>query len=400
METNLPSPLIFISYSRTDTKNQQRLVAALRERGLTVWVDNEKLNPGNPAWDHEIEKAILACSAIVVILSPESKRSEWVRREVSFAEQHNKRIFPVLVRGDESSTLTLRMINHQFIDMRQNEKAGIEILYNSLSNYLDPEKNNSEHEFVNSSPASSKSRIWTFAALGTLAIIVAGSFFLKNALFSSQPAATATVHATIASTKTVQPEVIPNFFTEDFNRSLDNWEHFTIGDQTENQIKTSIENGFMNFDIAVKGQRYYNYYAHKTYNNVRIDIHSENRGDFNNITTLFCRYHEDKGWYEFNFDNGGLYKVLYVKLNEDKTETSSTFVANGGSKLINTGRAVNDYSVICNDRTLSVWINGTKVNTVIEDRFVLEDGYVGFGVSPGKAVPVTIRIDSFTISQP
>ena len=138
--TNSPTPQIFISYSRIDTKTQQRLAEVLRKQGLNVWVDNEKLSPGNPAWEEEIEKAIIACGAVVVILSPDSKNSEWVRREISFAEQHNKRIFPVLVLGDESSALTLRMINYQFIDMRQNERAGIEVLYNSLSDYFDQGK--------------------------------------------------------------------------------------------------------------------------------------------------------------------------------------------------------------------------------------------------------------------
>ena len=405
METNLTNstaPEVFISYSRTDTKTMRRLAEALRNRGLTVWVDNEKLTPGNPAWEHEIEKAILACRAVVAVLSPESKRSEWVRRELSFAEQHNKRIFPVLIRGDESSTMTLRMINHQFIDLRKNENEGIDSLYNSLSDYLETEKNNAVNKGANS--ASFKSRVLIFGVLALFVAAIAGAFFSKTGPFAVPPTATATVTAqptaTITPTETPQPEVvIPEFFTENFDGNLDNWNHFVVGDP-ETEIKTSIEKGFINFAIAGKQQHYYTYYTLRTYNNIRIDIHSENRSEFNGIATVLCRYHEDKDWYEFNFDSGGLYQILYVKWNDDKTKTISTLIANGGSSLINAGKAVNDYSVICNDRTLSLWINGTEISTVIDNRFVLDEGYVGIGVASGNYVPVENRIDTFTISQP
>ena len=79
-----------------------------------MWVDNEKLVPGTPIWEEEIEKAIKAASAVVVILSPDSKNSEWVRREISLADQYRTRIFPVMVRGDEDSSITIRLITRQY----------------------------------------------------------------------------------------------------------------------------------------------------------------------------------------------------------------------------------------------------------------------------------------------
>jgi hypothetical protein len=132
----LSSGYIFLSYSRRDTDFQKRIVTYLRGRGLTVWVDNEQLIPGTPIWESEIEKAITGASAILVLLSPDSKNSEWVRREITFAEQNHKRIFPVLVRGDEDSSMTLRLITRQYVDLRKNEKAGLQSLYQSLNDYL------------------------------------------------------------------------------------------------------------------------------------------------------------------------------------------------------------------------------------------------------------------------
>ena len=101
----------------------------LRAQGMKVWVDNEKLIPGTPIWEDAIEKAIRDSAAVLVILSPDSKSSEWVRREISLADQHRKRVFPVLASGDENSSITLRLINRQYVDIRQNKEKGL----NSLS---------------------------------------------------------------------------------------------------------------------------------------------------------------------------------------------------------------------------------------------------------------------------
>jgi hypothetical protein len=125
-----------MSYSRRDEAVMRRIAAFLRERGITVWVDNEKLVPGTPIWEVEIEKAIKSASAVIVILSPDSKSSEWVRREISFADQYHTRIFPVLVRGDEESSITLRLITRQYVDIRQNQDVGLSSMSTELSRYL------------------------------------------------------------------------------------------------------------------------------------------------------------------------------------------------------------------------------------------------------------------------
>jgi hypothetical protein len=127
---------VFMSYSRKDEAVMQRVATFLRKQDINVWVDNEKLVPGTPIWEVEIEKAIKSASAIIVVLSPDSKNSEWVRREISLADQYHTRIFPVLVRGDEDSSITIRLITRQYVDIRQNEVIGLNSLSTELSRYL------------------------------------------------------------------------------------------------------------------------------------------------------------------------------------------------------------------------------------------------------------------------
>jgi TolB protein len=130
------APHFFMSYSREDADPQRRIVAELRGRGINVWVDVENLIPGSPAWEREIERSMRGAAGVIVLLSPASNNSEWVRREISFAEQHEKRIFPVLVGGDEDDSIPLRLSNHQRVDLRSHFYSGIEELASALNDHL------------------------------------------------------------------------------------------------------------------------------------------------------------------------------------------------------------------------------------------------------------------------
>jgi len=141
---------VFISYSRRDDAVMRRVVKYLRGRGIKAWVDNEKLIPGTPVWEHEIEKAIKEAFAIVVILSPDAKKSEWVLREITLADQYQKRAFPVLVTGKNEDSIPFRLITRQFVDIRENESAGLNSLSSALSFYLEEQSRlEEEHQSAN-----------------------------------------------------------------------------------------------------------------------------------------------------------------------------------------------------------------------------------------------------------
>ena len=130
------SSYFFMSYSREDAALQKRVVAGLRERGVNVWVDVENLIPGSPAWEREIERAIRSGAGIIVLLSPDANNSEWVRREISFAEDNRKRIFPVLLRGEEDDSIPLRLASHQRVDLRRDFEGGLDELADALKEHL------------------------------------------------------------------------------------------------------------------------------------------------------------------------------------------------------------------------------------------------------------------------
>jgi formylglycine-generating enzyme required for sulfatase activity len=84
----------FLSYKREDNEIAGRVVTALRESGISVWWD-DGITP-RQAWDLEIEQAISEASTVVVLWSPRSVTSDWVRTEAHYGKDRGK-LVPVIV---------------------------------------------------------------------------------------------------------------------------------------------------------------------------------------------------------------------------------------------------------------------------------------------------------------
>lgn len=202
----------FISYSRTDTNQKQNIVKQLRARGVNLWVDIENLVPGTPAWEREIERAIRAAAGIIVLLSPDSNSSEWVRREISFAEQNDKLVFPVLIHGDEDDSIPLRLSNHQWVDLRKNYENGLDELAEALKDHLGITAVHKEIKPQTKEPSRLKPEDLKKFALPGLLVLVGffciggvigiGGILRNNISPKATPAATST-------TSDVNPAIIP-----------------------------------------------------------------------------------------------------------------------------------------------------------------------------------------------
>lgn len=131
-----PDYHVFISYSSHDRAIMQRLMDDLVTAKLKIWVDQNSLEIGTPAWENMIAQGIRNSGCVLSIMSPDAERSLWVGRELALAETLGKRIFPVLARGDERSAIPLRLMSHQWLDARQNYQDALERLMAGISKYL------------------------------------------------------------------------------------------------------------------------------------------------------------------------------------------------------------------------------------------------------------------------
>jgi hypothetical protein len=75
---------VFLSYTTADEDFAKQLGSHLSKRGCEVWDPSEQLFPGDN-WSLKIGEALKQSKAMVVLLSPDSIKSEWVRREIEYA---------------------------------------------------------------------------------------------------------------------------------------------------------------------------------------------------------------------------------------------------------------------------------------------------------------------------
>jgi len=87
-------PDIFISYSREERQAARHFAECFAQEGFAVWWD-AALRSGE-TFDEVIERELRAAKAVVVLWSPRSVASRWVRAEATLADRANK-LVPVII---------------------------------------------------------------------------------------------------------------------------------------------------------------------------------------------------------------------------------------------------------------------------------------------------------------
>jgi TIR domain/FHA domain len=85
---------IFLSYSREDRAAARHIAESFTREGFSVWWD-AALRSGE-TFDEVIEKQLRSAKAVVVLWSPRSVASRWVRAEATLADRRNK-LVPAII---------------------------------------------------------------------------------------------------------------------------------------------------------------------------------------------------------------------------------------------------------------------------------------------------------------
>lgn len=182
------------------------------------------------------------------------------------------------------------------------------------------------------------------------------------------------------------------YYVEEFSEPPMDWTYYLLsGDSRDFQLYT--ERDRLVFDI--KGEYIWAYYTYDnyTYGDVRVDFRAKNLGNNNNNVSLICRA-SDRGWYEFNVANNGLYAIYrYTASDNNFRELYSGGVAN-----MRIGKETNDYTMICKGNRLTLGMNGVEIRTIEDNLF--EEGFAGVGVSSFDGTPVLVEMEYVEISQP
>lgn len=91
---------VFISYNQEEADFAFAMSLQLEKAGFDTWLDKNRLRPGND-WSQAIDRGIVEAFALIVIMSPSAKASEYVTYEWSFALGTGIPVFPILRRATD-----------------------------------------------------------------------------------------------------------------------------------------------------------------------------------------------------------------------------------------------------------------------------------------------------------
>lgn len=132
---------LFLSYSRKDAKELQKIVLALRSRGYDPDFDKSEFDPNNvltgisaeDEWWKRLQQLIARADVMIFLVSPDSASSRVCDEEIAYARGLAKRIIPVLCRRVDFAKAPPRLsaLNVK-IDFTANTEETFEASVNAL----------------------------------------------------------------------------------------------------------------------------------------------------------------------------------------------------------------------------------------------------------------------------
>jgi hypothetical protein len=139
---------VFLSHSSSDRSFLIRLARMLRQHRIKYWYSAAHI-AGAKQWHDEIGRALARCEWFLVVLTPHSVRSAWVKRELLFAlnqDRYNERIIPILRKPCQYSSLSWTLPEFQLVDFTGNFDLGCRQLLNIWGLEYNPSRTKLRHK--------------------------------------------------------------------------------------------------------------------------------------------------------------------------------------------------------------------------------------------------------------
>ncbi|MCP5105687.1 MAG: toll/interleukin-1 receptor domain-containing protein [bacterium] len=110
----------FISYAQQDQDVAARMASGLADRGIQIWFDQQEILAGDSIVER-IREGIRSADYLIILLSEQSRKSEWVEREIGiaferFGEEAATAIIPVLI---DDTSVPPRFSTIRYVDLSQ-----------------------------------------------------------------------------------------------------------------------------------------------------------------------------------------------------------------------------------------------------------------------------------------
>ena len=127
---NSASRSILVSF-QSGSRFCRRIGNELRRHHVPFWYSQTNII-GHQQWHDEIGLALRRCDWFLIVLSPQSIQSEWVKSELMYAFRHNrlrKRVVPILYQDCDPEDLSWKLPEFQIIDFRKSLTDGYRNLF-------------------------------------------------------------------------------------------------------------------------------------------------------------------------------------------------------------------------------------------------------------------------------
>ncbi|MEX5215805.1 MAG: toll/interleukin-1 receptor domain-containing protein [Nitrospiraceae bacterium] len=121
----------FLSHSSKNLAIASRLAKVLSARQVKTFFSKKHIQ-GAQQWHDEIGAALKRCDWFLVILTPQSVSSKWVKHELIYALQANRykgRIVPLLCKTCDADKLSWTLSSFEWIDFRKDFHQGCRDLF-------------------------------------------------------------------------------------------------------------------------------------------------------------------------------------------------------------------------------------------------------------------------------
>ena len=115
---------VFVSYASGDVQFVDgRLLPLLERAGVVPWEMRKSLQPGD-YWPQSLADGIKSSDWLLLVMTPHSQTSEWVRDELHLAIAQGKKVIPLKVEECDPAAFHPRLLRIQLIDFMKDPQAG------------------------------------------------------------------------------------------------------------------------------------------------------------------------------------------------------------------------------------------------------------------------------------
>lgn len=132
------TPKVFLSYTQSDEATASKLAIELQSGGSDVFFAKWSIAPGDSIVDMIFEEGLANAKVFLVLLSPKSIGSRWVREEINAAFVRRidslTRLIPVII---ESCEVPMALRTLRWVDLTLDRDAGVRELIKAIHGVTD-----------------------------------------------------------------------------------------------------------------------------------------------------------------------------------------------------------------------------------------------------------------------